>query len=455
MSGIAELLAKLGYDVSGSDVRASPTTERLASLGIRLAIGHAADHVTGSDVVVTSSAVRSDNAEVIEARRLQIPVIPRAEMLSELMRLRFGIAVAGAHGKTSTTSMIACVLEHAGLDPTAVIGGRVAALGGNARLGQSQYMVAEADESDQSFLQFWPAIAVITNIDREHLENYRGFDHLVEAFLQFANQVPFYGAVIGCHDDPWVRDLMPRMSRRVVGYSLGGQADLMGTDAEIHGTGSRCLVRRRHAVGVDVAADVLGHLEIGVPGRHNLLNALAAVAVGLEIGLTFERIAAGLAAFQGVERRLESHGDVGGISILDDYAHHPTEIAAVLDAVEARHPTRTLVVFQPHRYSRTASLLPEFGRVLARADVVLVTEVYGAGEEPIAGIDAGAVAASIRAAGSGSVQVVESLDQIGPMVAGQARPGDVVLTLGAGSISGAAPAIARALADVRSRPWTS
>jgi len=451
MSGIAELLVNLGYEVSGSDLRPSATTDRLGSLGIRVAIGHAADQVAGSDVVVTSSAVGSDNAEVTEARQRQIPVIPRAEMLSELMRLRFSIAVAGAHGKTSTTSMIACVLEHAGLDPTAVIGGRVAAFGSNARLGQSQYMVAEADESDRSFLRLWPAIAVITNIDREHLENYRGFDHLVEAFLQFANQVPFYGAVVCCHDDPWIRALVPKMNRRVIGYSLGGSADVMGSDDELHGDGSRCLVRRRHALGIDV----LGHVEIRVPGRHNLLNALAAVAVALELGVAFERIAGGLAAFQGVERRLESHGTVDGISIVDDYAHHPTEIAAVLEAVQARHPTRILVVFQPHRYSRTASLLPEFGRVLAQADVVLVTAIYGAGEEPIDGVDAEAVAASIRAAGSASVQVVESLDQLGPIVAAQSRPGDVVLTLGAGSIAGAASAIGRAIADVRSRPWTS
>ena len=362
MSGIAELLANLGYAVSGSDLHRSATTERLAALGVRIDEGHATSHVAGADVVVTSSAIPSENVEVAEARRLQVPVIPRAEMLAELMRLRFGVAVAGAHGKTSTSSMIACVLEHADLDPTAVIGGRVVAFGSNARLGRSEYMVVEADESDRSFLRLSPSIAVITNIDREHLESYADEAHLVSAFLDFAEKVPFYGAVIACADDARVSAIVPRMSRRVITYGLSHNADVVGEDVVLRVAGSECRVWR---LSPGREREPLGRLEVRMPGRYNLLNALGAVAVGLELGIEFERVAAALAEFRGVERRLELCGSVGDIRVLDDYAHHPTEITAVLEAVRTEHSGRVMAVFQPHRYSRTARLLEEFGRALA------------------------------------------------------------------------------------------
>ncbi len=452
MSGIAELLANLGYEVSGSDLHHSVTTERLASLGVRVNVGHAAVHVVGADVVVTSSAVRPDNVELREAGRCQIPVIPRAEMLAELMRLRFGIAVAGAHGKTSTTSMVACVLEHAGLDPTAVIGGRVAAFGSNARLGQSEYIVVEADESDRSFLRLSPSIAVITNVDREHLESYRDFDHLIEAFLDFANKVPFYGAVVCCLDDARLRDLVAKMNRRVITYGLDPAADVCGYDEELLPDRSGCMVRQRTGPG-DIES--LGALELHLPGRYNLRNALAAVAVGLELGVTFPQIAEALRVFQGVDRRLQSYGVVDDISIVDDYAHHPTEIQAVLEAVRVGRSGRTLAVFQPHRYSRTSQLLPEFGRALALADEIVLTDIYGAGEQPVAGIDAHAVADSVRREHPEGVHVVGALERVAPVVAGLARPGDLIITLGAGSVGTVPQAIVAELERLRDRRWTS
>ena len=440
MSGIAELLANLGYAVSGSDLHRSATTERLAALGVRIDEGHATSHVAGADVVVTSSAIPSENVEVAEARRLQVPVIPRAEMLAELMRLRFGVAVAGAHGKTSTSSMIACVLEHADLDPTAVIGGRVVAFGSNARLGRSEYMVVEADESDRSFLRLSPSIAVITNIDREHLESYADEAHLVSAFLDFAEKVPFYGAVIACADDARVSAIVLRMSRRVITYGLSHNADVVGEDVVLRAAGSECRVWR---LSPGREREPLGRLEVRMPGRYNLLNALGAVAVGLELGIEFERVAAALAEFRGVERRLELCGSVGDIRVLDDYAHHPTEITAVLEAVRTEHSGRVMAVFQPHRYSRTARLLEEFGRALAIADEVVLTDIYPAGEAPIAGVDLEAVAEAVRHAATDQVQVhvVSDLDKVAPMVAGLARPGDIVLTLGAGSIGSVARVI--------------
>ena len=448
MSGIAELLANLGYDVSGSDLHRSATTERLAALGVRIDEGHATSHVAGADVVVTSSAIPSENVEVAEAGRLQVPVIPRAEMLAELMRLRFGVAVAGAHGKTSTSSMIACVLEHADLDPTAVIGGRVVAFGSNARLGRSEYMVVEADESDRSFLRLSPSIAVITNIDREHLESYADEAHLVSAFLDFAEKVPFYGAVIACADDARVSTIVPRMSRRVVTYGLSHSADVMGEDVVLRAAGSECRVWR---LSPGREREPLGRLEVLMPGRYNLLNALGAVAVGLELGIEFERVAASLAEFRGVERRLERCGSVGDIRVLDDYAHHPTEITAVLEAVRIEHSGRVMAVFQPHRYSRTARLLEEFGRALAIADEVVLTDIYSAGEAPIAGVDLEAVAEAVRHAATDQVQVhvVSALDKVAPMVAGLARPGDIVLTLGAGSIGSVARVIVSELEGLR------
>jgi UDP-N-acetylmuramate--alanine ligase len=344
MSGIAELLANLGYVVSGSDEKRSPVTDRLETIGIRVAYGHDAANVGEAEVVVVSSAVRPTNPEVREAARRQIPVIPRAEMLAELMRLRFSIAVAGAHGKTTTTSMIALVLERAGLDPTAVIGGRLSAFGGNARLGRGELMVAEADESDRSFLKLFPTIAVITNIDHEHLENYGGFDDLQQAFVDFANKVPFYGGVVACADDASLSAVLPRMTRRVTTYGLDADADITATDIVLEPFGVRANIQRRaeRTAAGESTRTVLGPLTLHVSGRHNLTNALAAVAVGLELGLPFERIAAGLAEFRGVERRFEVRGEPHGVLVIDDYGHHPTEIAAVLAA--ARTLGRRLVV---------------------------------------------------------------------------------------------------------------
>jgi len=431
MSGIAELLANLGYAVSGSDEKRSSITDRLATLGITIAVGHAAAHVGDADVVVTSSAVKPSNPEVAEAVRRHIPVIPRAEMLAELMRLRFAIAVAGAHGKTTTTSMIALVLERAGLDPTAVIGGRLSAFGSNARLGRGELMVAEADESDRSFLKLFPAIAVITNIDHEHLENYGGFDDLQQAFVDFANKVPFYGAVIACADDGNLRAILPRMTRRVTTYGLESPAaDLSATGIVLRPLGASATIVRRTS---GPAQTVLGELALSVPGRHNLLNALATVAVGLELEVPFDGIAAGLREFRGAERRFELRGEANGILIVDDYGHHPTEIAAVLAAARTLG-RRIVVAFQPHRYSRTAALLDAFGPALASADHVVLTDIYAAGEDPIAGATLDALAASVRRTIAAPVEVAPTLDELVAAVVRAVRPGDVVITLGAGSI---------------------
>jgi UDP-N-acetylmuramate--alanine ligase len=433
MSGIAELLANLGYAVSGSDEKRSPITDRLATLGISIAIGHAAGHVGNADVVVTSSAVKPSNPEVAEAARRHIPVIPRAEMLAELMRLRFAIAVAGAHGKTTTTSMIALVLERAGLDPTAVIGGRLSAFGSNARLGGGELMVAEADESDRSFLKLFPSIAVITNIDHEHLENYGGFDDLQQAFVDFANKVPFYGAVVACADDPNLRAILPRMTRRVTTYGIDAPTtDLTASRVQLGPLSASATVSRRMRGTGDA---VLGELSLGVPGRHNLLNALATVAVGLELEVPFDRIAAGLREFRGAERRFELRGEANGILIVDDYGHHPTEIAAVLAAARTLN-RRIVVAFQPHRYTRTAALMEAFGPALAPADHVVVTDIYAAGEDPIAGATLDALAAALRRTVAAPVDIAPTLDDLVAAVVRAARPGDVVITLGAGSIGG-------------------
>lgn len=438
MSGIAELLANLEYRVSGSDQRPSDTTERLRALGVDIHIGHAAAHVGDADVVVTSSAVKADNPEVVEAVARHIPVIPRAEMLAELMRLRFGIAVAGAHGKTSTTSMIALVLERAGLDPTAVIGGRLSAFGSNARLGQGALMVAEADESDRSFLKLSPSVAVITNLDREHMEAYGSFEDLEQAFVDFANKVPFYGAVVACADDASLAKVLPRVTRRVITYGIDAPgAEIGAAGLTLRGYGSTCEVVRREVHG-DGHATVLGTMRLQVPGRHSVQNALASVAVGLELGVEFATIARALAGFQGAERRFQVRGIVGGVTVVDDYGHHPTEIAAVIQAARAAEPSRVVVVFQPHRYTRTALLMEDFGRVLAGADEVVLTEIYPAGEPPIAGVTAQALAAAIDRARATPVYLVSELDHIPSVVADLARPGDLVITLGAGSI-GAVP----------------
>jgi len=447
MSGIAELLANLGYAVSGSDEKRSIVTDRLATLGIRVAIGHETANVGAADVVVTSSAVRATNPEVVEAARRQIPVIPRAEMLAELMRLRFAIAVAGAHGKTTTTSMIALVLERAGLDPTAVIGGRLSAFGSNARLGRGELMVAEADESDRSFLKLFPSIAVMTNIDHEHLENYGDFDDLKQAFVDFANKVPFYGSVVACLDDPNLAGVLPRVTRRVTTYGLDApEADVTATDVHLLPFGSSASIKRRPRRAEDSsrALVTLGPLTLNVPGRHNLQNALAAIAVGAELGLSFDRIAAGLRDFRGAERRFEVRGEPKGILIVDDYGHHPTEIAAVLAAAQMLK-RRIVVAFQPHRFTRTAQLMDAFGPALAPADHLVLTDIYGAGEEPIAGVTLEALAAAVRPAMKSVIDVAPTLDDVVSTLAARAKPGDVVITLGAGSIGSVADRLIEAL----------
>ena len=443
MSGIAELLANLGYEVSGSDARRSDATDRLTALGVQVAIGHRAANVGDVDVVVYTSAVRDDNQELVAARAQHIPIIPRAELLGELMRLRFGIAVAGAHGKTSTTSMIALLLERAGLDPTAVIGGRLRAFGGNARLGRGAYMVAEADESDRSFLKLFPAIAVMTNIDREHMEAYGSVDNLHQAFVEFANKVPFYGAIVACADDPALVSLRPRWTRRLITYGLtSDDVDIAATDVRLEGYGSESTIVRRRPAG---GRETLGGLRLSVPGRHSIQNALAAVAVGLELDVPFDRISSALADFQGVERRFEHRGVVGGIRVVDDYGHHPTEIVAVLAAARAALPSRVLVAFQPHRYSRTRELMREFGLALVAADEVVLTDIYAAGEDPIPGVTIEALAAAINTGRAHPVRVVSGLDQVAPALAELARAGDVVIILGAGSIGTVASHVVREL----------
>jgi len=436
MSGIAELLANLEYVVTGSDEKRSAVTDRLASLGVTVHIGHAAQHVGSADVVVISSAVKSTNPEVVEATRREIPVIPRAEMLAELMRLRYAIAVAGAHGKTTTTSMIALSLERAGLDPTAVIGGRLSAFGSNARLGRGELMVAEADESDRSFLKLFPTVAVITNIDYEHLENYGSFDDLRQAFVDFANKVPFFGAVVCCADDAHLAAVTGRMNRRVVTYGMSDTADVTATDVVLGPMRVTATVKGRARRSDDAAMTLatLGHLELNVPGRHNLLNALATVAVGLELGIPFERMAPGLNEFKGAERRFDVRGEPRGILVVDDYGHHPTEIAAVLAAARSLN-RRIVIAFQPHRFSRTQALFDAFGPSMAGADAVVLTDIYAAGEDAIPGVTLDALAARVRTQIAAPVDVVPCLADVAPALARLAQPGDVVITLGAGSIA--------------------
>ena len=430
MSGIAELLVNLGYEVSGSDVKSSEIVERLARLGVTVHTGHAARHIGAADVVVISSAIDPANPEVRAARARSIPVIPRAEMLAELMRLQRGIAVAGAHGKTTTTSMIALVLERAGLDPTAVIGGRLSAFGSNAKLGRGAWMVAEADESDRSFLRLSPSIAVITNLDREHMETYGTFEEVQRVFTEFANKVPFDGLVVACADDPALRAILPSLSRPVVTYALeNDDAHVTATDITLSpfASVSRVWLRR------GTTPEPLGELDLSVPGRHNVSNALAAVSVGLELKIPFERIRSALAEFAGAERRFQNVGEAHGVLVIDDYGHHPTEIRAVLAAARTLQ-RRTVVVFQPHRYTRTAQLMGEFGPALSDADEIVLTDIYAAGEKPIEGVTLEALASAVKRAARGRVHVVPALADVPTAVVQIAREGDAVITLGAGSI---------------------
>jgi UDP-N-acetylmuramate--alanine ligase len=427
MSGIAEVLLNLGYRVSGSDLKRSPVTDRLEARGARIAEGHAAEHVGDADVVVTSTAVHRDNPEVQEARRRSVPVIPRAEMLAELMRLKYGVAVAGSHGKTTTTSMVALVLDRGGLDPTVVVGGRLGVLGSGARLGKGDFMVAEADESDRSFLKLTPTIAVVTNIDREHLDAYRDLADIQEAFVGFLNKVPFYGACVLCLDDPPVQDVLPRVERRVVTYGLSPQARVCARALELGPAGSTYTAVAH--------GEPLGTIALAVPGAHNVANSLAAVAVGLDLGVPFEAIRDGLASFTGVDRRFQVRGEAGGILVIDDYGHHPTEIRATLEALRRRAGARrTVVLFQPHRFTRTQALWDEFCKAFHQADVLLLTDIYPASEEPIPGISAEGLARAIGEHGHRQVVWAGDLRAATERLAAEARPGDVVLTLGAGSV---------------------
>jgi UDP-N-acetylmuramate--alanine ligase len=426
MSGIAELLLNLGYQVSGSDLKRSSATERLAALGGTIYIGHNAANIQGANVVVTSSAVRPDNVEVVEAKKLQIPVIPRAEMLAELMRLRYGIAVAGSHGKTTTTSMIATVLVSGGFDPTAVIGGRLNAFGSNAKLGKGDFLVAEADESDGSFLKLSPAIAVVTNIDREHLDHYVDLEEIRSAFAAFVNKVPFYGAAVLCLDDPNVRAIIPRIERRIVTYGVSSQADLVASHIEFLNFGSSCRIRHR--------GNPLGILRLQVPGEHGILNALAAVATGLELEIPFEQIASALASFQNADRRFQVKGRKKDVLVVDDYGHHPTEIVATLRAARHACDRRIVTVFQPHRYTRIQALEENFAQAFYDADVVLVLPIYAAGEEPIPGVTAEKLVERIKEFGHRDVSYAADFGRLGEMLKEKLREGDLLLTLGAGDV---------------------
>lgn len=440
MSGMAEVLNGLGCVVTGSDLRRSRVTERLRSLGVRCDVGHDAGRVEGADAVVVSAAVPPDNPERREALRRGIPVLRRGEMLAALARSKRGVAVAGAHGKTTTAAMIAVALEAGGLDPTAIIGGTVSRFGGNARVGRGPVMVVEADESDRSFLELAPEVAVVTNLDEEHLDAYGGMERLEDAFVRFAARAAGGGCFVACADDRRLRRLLPGIGGDVVTYGVDDpSAQWFAREIACGPAGSRSRVR----IAAGAAADV--DLELAVPGRHNVQNALAALAAGLRLGVAPATSAAALARFRGVDRRLQVCGEVDGVVVVDDYGHHPTEIEAVIKTVRLRAPGRVRVVFQPHRYSRTIRLLDRFGAALAAADEVLLTDVYAAGEAAVPGATAEAVAGAVRRHAATPVQVVPALDDLPERIAAGARAGDVVVTLGAGSIAAVPQRIVEAL----------
>jgi UDP-N-acetylmuramate--alanine ligase len=435
MSGIAEVLLTLGYAVSGSDSKASPITERLKNLGAVVFEGHRAGQAEGAHVVVVSSAVKPDNPELVEAHRLKIPVIPRAEMLAELMRLKYGIAIGGAHGKTTTTSLTASVLTAAGLDPTFVVGGRVNAAGTTARLGRGEYFVVEADESDRTFLLFAPVVAVVTTIDREHLDQYSSLEDIQDAFVQFVNRVPFYGAAVLCLDEPHVQAIIPRVKRPIITYGTSAQADLGISDVKLRGLASEFrLTYRRDDLGVF-------HLP-SPPGIHNVRNAAGAAAVGLYLNVPADLIREGLGKFKGVGRRFEIKGQFHGVTLVDDYGHHPAEIQATLTAARGCHYNRILALFQPHRYTRTQHFWNEFCRAFNHADVLVLTDIYAASEPPIPGITAEALAQAIRDAGHKNVTYRRSMQECIEYLLRQAQAGDAVFTIGAGSVSKASDELA-------------
>ena len=426
MSGIAELLHNQGYEVSGSDLKETDTTRRLAKMGCTIYYGHHADHVKDAHVVVMSSAVHADNPEIVAARSLQIPVIPRAEMLAELMRMKQGVAVAGSHGKTTTTSLIATVLNQSGLDPTIVIGGKLNSIGGNAKLGEGDYIVAEADESDGSFLKLNPILAIITNIDPEHMEHFKTMDNLREAFITFANKVPFYGAAVVCLDHPEIQRILPKIQKRIVTYGVSTQADFQATN-----------IRQEEFETIfDLMIQQVpsGEIHVRMPGEHNALNALAAIATAHELGIDLETTKAALQAFEGIQRRFQLRHEINDILIIDDYGHHPREIEATLRAAKAGWPRRVIAIFQPHRYTRVRDLADEFHRCFYQADKLIVTDIYPAGESPIEGIHAKNLYEGILQHGHRDVTYIPDKADIAAILASLVQPGDMVITLGAGDV---------------------
>ena len=436
MSGIAEVLLNLGYKVSGSDLKSSAVTQRLAGLGATTFEGHRAENIAGAEVVVASSAIAKDNPELVEARNLHIPVIQRAEMLAELMRLKYGIAIAGMHGKTTTTSMVAAVLAAGGLDPTVVVGGRVDAMGSNARLGKSHYLVAEADESDRSFLRLSPILSVVTNIDREHMDCYRNMRDVKGAFLDFMDRVPFYGMVVACNDDPLLRRLLPQVQRRVVTYGTrrGSDFHIRIEKAERENGYISCF-------HVTFKSQSLGEFRLHVPGVHNILNATAAIAVGIGLDIKADDIRGALENFRGVDRRFQLKGTAAGVAVIDDYGHHPTEIRATLAAAKQCGYKKIHVLFQPHRYTRTRDLKEEFAQAFHDADTLFLLDIYAASEPPIEGVTAEALAEQVRTMGEQDARYVPSFTEGVDAICEAAHPGDMILTLGAGSVSQLGPMI--------------
>jgi UDP-N-acetylmuramate--alanine ligase len=438
MSGIAEILLTMGYTVSGSDLRRSAATARLESLGATIFEGHRAENAADADVLVTSSAVAKDNPEVLQARARKVPVIQRAEMLAELMRLKYGIAVAGMHGKTTTTSMVAAVLAGGDLDPTVVVGGRVGAMGSNAHLGSSQYLVAEADESDRSFLKLFPILAIVTNLDREHMDSYRDMADVEATFVEFMDKVPFYGAITACVDNAMLRAILPRVRHRVHTYGESADADyqvrMLPRSGDAHST-----------FHVNYHGLLIGPFDLHVPGRHNVLNATAAIAIGIQLGLSPEKIAKGLASFRGVDRRFQIKGSAHGVTVVDDYGHHPTEILATLSAAKDCGYSAIHVLFQPHRYSRTHDLWTDFLTAFENADTVEMVDIYSAGEAPIAGVTSPALAAEVSRRRGPSVEYAPTMDEAVQRLVARAQPNSLIITLGAGSVSQAGPALLTAL----------
>jgi len=449
MSGIAEVLLNLGYKVSGSDVKLSPVTNRLAEIGAAVFVGHSPDHVAGADVVIVSSAVTRDNVEVVAAHERHIPVIQRAEMLAELMRLKYGIAIGGMHGKTTTTSMVAAVLAAGGLDPTVVVGGRVDAMGSNARLGKSQYLVAEADESDRSFLKLSPILAVVTNIDREHMDCYRDMKDVRNTFREFMDRVPFYGMVVACNDNDELRGLLPSVERRILTYGTREGSDFQITNVHC-GPHPKSTVLS--SFGVSYQGSNLGEFRLRVPGEHNVANATAAIAVGIGLDVPAENIREALARFNGVDRRFQQIGNSNGVTVIDDYGHHPTEIRATLAAARQCGFRRIHVIFQPHRYTRTQLLLDEFATAFGDADSVIVLDIYPASEPPIPGITSELLATRISISGGKEARYAASFADAVTLAASAAKPGDMILTLGAGNVWQLAP---RLLEELESRTKTA